>query len=91
MTTICFVARMKDVPGAPERMLGLLRRRGAAIARLSMRRVEANTLEVELALDRLNAAPDRVEAELRELVDVVSLQRNHDPRHLENTDGPDPL
>jgi acetolactate synthase small subunit len=66
-------ARLRDVPGALERLLGTLRRRAVPIERLSVSHHATDGLEVVLVMGEAAITPERVVAELSHLRDVESV------------------
>ena len=75
MTQLVVVARLRDLSGALERLLGLLRRRALPVDGLSVYRSQDDILEVAVRFGELSTPWDRVEAELNELVDLISVRR----------------
>ncbi|MBI4538889.1 MAG: acetolactate synthase small subunit [Gemmatimonadetes bacterium] len=72
------LARVRDRPGALERVAGLLRRRAFAVRRFSVAQAEEGILEILLRVQDQRTPPERVESELRCLVDVVEVRRIED-------------
>ena len=75
MSQFVLVARLQDVPGSLERLLGLLRRRALPIGSLSLYQAEDDILEVVLRFGDLDTPEDRVAAEVSSLYDVLSVRR----------------
>ena len=75
MSQFVLVARLQDVTGSLERLLGLLRRRALPIASLSLYQAEDDILEVVLRFEDLDTPEDRVAAEVSSLYDVLSVRR----------------
>jgi len=70
-----FLARLRNTPTALERFIGLLRRRAFALERFSVSAAGDGTWEVCLRFDGARTVPERVHAEVGNLVDVLSLER----------------
>ena len=75
MSQFVLVARLQDVTGSLERLLGLLRRRALPIGSLSLYQAEDDILEVVLRFGDLDTPEDRVAAEVSSLYDVLSVRR----------------
>ena len=75
MSQFVLVARLQDVTGSLERLLGLLRRRALPIGSLSLYQAEDDILEVVLRFGDLDTPEDRVVAEVSSLYDVLSVRR----------------
>ena len=75
MSQFVLVARLQDVTGSLERLLGLLRRRALPIVSLSLYQAEDDILEVVLRFGDLDTPEDRVAAEVSSLYDVLSVRR----------------
>ena len=75
MSQFVLVARLQDVTGSLERLLGLLRRRALPIGSLSIYQAEDEILEVVLRFGDLDTPEDRVAAEVSSLYDVLSVRR----------------
>ena len=75
MSQFVLVARLQDVTGSLERLLGLLRRRALPIGSLSLYQAEDDILEVVLRFEDLDTPEDRVAAEVSSLYDVLSVRR----------------
>ena len=74
MSVEALAIRVKDVPGALERLLGLLRRRAFPIGVISVYRVDPATLEVAARVTEGSLALDRLLADLNGLVDVSGVR-----------------
>ena len=74
MSQFVLVARLQDVTGSLERLLGLLRRRALPIGSLSLYQAEDDILEVVLRFGDLDTPEDRVAAEVSSLYDVLSVR-----------------
>ena len=74
MSQLVLVARLQDVTGSLERLLGLLRRRALPIGSLSLYQAEDDILEVVLRFGDLDTPEDRVAAEVSSLYDVLSVR-----------------
>lgn len=81
MTERLFVVRIADRSAALERVLGVLRRRRMAVRRLSVTTADG-VFELMLRVDTAQTPPERVQAELLNLVDV------HDVRESLQEDSP---
>jgi len=79
VTSIKLAARLRDVSGGLERLLGTLRRRAVPIEQLSVSRPTPDTLEVVMVLSDAGITPARVVAELCQLQDVQSVARVDGP------------
>jgi acetolactate synthase small subunit len=66
--------RVHDRPAALERLLGVLRRRGFAVTRVSTSAADNERLELVIRVDRSLTDPDRVRRELLTLQDVAEVQ-----------------
>ena len=75
MNELVFLARLRNAPTALERFIGLVRRRAFALERLSVSAAGDGTWEICLRFDGARTLPDRVCAEVENLVDVLSLER----------------
>ena len=75
MSQFVLVARLQDVTGSLERLLGLLRRRALPIGSLSLYQAEDDILEVVLRFEDLDTPEDRGAAEVSSLYDVLSVRR----------------
>ena len=75
MSQFVLVARLQDVTGSLERLLGLLRRRALLIGSLSLYQAGDDILEVVLRFGDLDTPEDRVAAEVSSLYDVLSVRR----------------
>ena len=71
MSQFVLVARLQDVTGSLERLLGLLRRRALPIGSLSLYQAEDDILEVVLRFGDLDTPEDRVAAEVSSLYDCL--------------------
>lgn len=76
--------RVRDRPGALERVMGLLRRRAFGVRRVSVALGDDDALELMLRLAEPERHAERARQELRELVDVVDARHAGDP-HREPT------
>ena len=72
MSHVLLLVRIVDRPGALERVLGVIRRRVLAVRRLSVAAGDT-ALEVALRVDETRTAPERLQAELSSLVDVLDV------------------
>jgi ketol-acid reductoisomerase len=75
VTRLAVLVRFNDVPGALERILGLLRRRALPVEALSVYRTGSDMHEMSLRIGELSTPRERVVAELEALVDVISVRR----------------
>ena len=75
MSQALFLVRLRKTPTALERFIGLLRRRAFVLERLSVAAGGDGTWEICLRFDDTRTALDRAQAEVENLVDVLSLER----------------
>jgi acetolactate synthase regulatory subunit len=88
--------RLRDRPGALERVLSVLRRRLVPLEALSLRKTPEGALDVELVVAGDAGRWDRVRTELRNLFDVMdegtrtdgARKRDHLHEAEEADDGP---
>jgi len=75
MSALAVVVTLADGPGALERTLSLLRRRALPVHTLSVSQSALGRIEVSIRFGALTTPDDRVVAELKSLVDAVSVRR----------------